>query len=491
MLLTSAPERFGSVAAGTSLAVARDAIAAAAALELDASWEGGREACARLATALAGLRACELALRGLLLAARERRAEDGEAAVAGAQSSAAAALRTGGDRMERHAAALAAEHAAVLRARSASVNAMDERLGGHTRELGAAAAALLECLYTEHRGGGDDADVDATRLRLAARLGCAVAAFDAAVTESRLSLFYSSGGGDGGGGDGGGDRGGEEASASHQAEVEASLAIHGLPQGRYLTLFCVGAFAAAVRGADTARAAAAAAAAGSRAARKPQHVAPPPPPPPPHPSPPPPPPPPPLQPSLRVRALRRIAPWGLPPDASRCVYAAKLTAAVIAASSVGLKLFGTAVWAAFAVSFIGPRDGVSKHAGGSFRTAALRLAGTVAGAFWGFFVAGECTTFCGVCSLARALDRSICPRLFSLSPRARSSPVVTVGPDNPFDPQSAATAVLLAVWVLMLGFVRASPRHTYGGMVREPNRDVHAMAIQHMYARRWRSSRRM
>ena len=335
---------------------------------------------------------------------------------------------------------------------------MDAHLEVPIREVGEASASLLEALTSPPGArGAAAAHADAVQ-SLAAAASSAAARFDAAVTAARLAMYYASG------------EVGEEA----QAEAEAALAIHGAPLGRYLGLFSVSAFASSVAAAaradagdDAARAAAAAGRRGWRLRLRggaprsrpiPRTVpmaaaadgAPPPPAKPP--------PAPPAREPLRVRVSRAAARLGLPPEPARWVYALKLTAAVCFATALASRLFGTGLWAALSVSFIGPRDGSTKHAGGSFRTAGLRLTGTVIGAMYGFFVASAWVFSCSFLRITSA--RTVL--MFSPPP-----PVVTVGPNRTFDSQSPATILLLAGWVFVVGLARASPRHTYGALVAQ------------------------
>ena len=95
------------------------------------------------------------------------------------------------------------------------------------------------------------------------------------------------------------------------------------------------------------------------------------------------------------------------------------------AALLGRALFGSIMWAAAAVAFVGPRDG--HYAGGSLHLAYLRMAGTVWGGVAGLGVVAACGG-----SMA-----------------------------------GAAPLALLAAWVLLSGLARGSPRHAYGAMVAQ------------------------
>jgi hypothetical protein len=197
------------------------------------------------------------------------------------------------------------------------------------------------------------------------------------------------------------------------ARTEAALAVYGPPLGRYCALFCLRAFAAEAAAAaaevsvvltGTPMPSAPAPAAAHSPASAPA----------PH--------------GLRARAVAFFRAWGLPPSRGRIVYALKLTASACAAAAAGAALCGSGLWATLAVAFIGPRA-PSAAAGGSFRIASLRVGGTVLGALWGYAVA------------------------------AATGGVAAAAP--------APALALLALWVLLAGFVRHSPGHAYGAVVAQ------------------------
>lgn len=86
------------------------------------------------------------------------------------------------------------------------------------------------------------------------------------------------------------------------------------------------------------------------------------------------------------------------------------------------------------MAYVGPRDG--PNAGGSFRTASLRLSGTLVGALWGY--------------AALLLGGG-------LGPGGRVDPSLNGG----------GTYWLLALGVVIAGVVRHSPTHAYGPLVAQ------------------------
>jgi hypothetical protein len=293
---------------------------------------------------------------------------------------------TSSAQVARAAAQLAAQHGAVLACAAAQVSTLDAAMAAPAAALGDAAAALVR--HTFRSSSSSSSSSDAEGVRLAAALRSAAAAFDAAVTRARVALFY--------------DRpAGRDADAA--ARTEAALAVYGPPVGRYCALFCLRAFA------DEAAAAAADMTA-AETVTMPAAM----------------PPVPRAGASAALAALLRAA--GLPPSRGRLLYALKLTASVCASAAAGAALCGSGLWAALAVTFIGPRE-ASAAAGGSFRIATLRVSGTVLGALWGYAVA------------------------------AATGGVAVSAP--------APALALLAVWVLLAGFVRHSPGHAYGAVVAQ------------------------
>jgi hypothetical protein len=69
---------------------------------------------------------------------------------------------------------------------------------------------------------------------------------------------------------------------------------------------------------------------------------------------------------------------------SRLTYAIRLTAASLLALYLGNVMVGSGLWAATAVSVMGPRESV--RGGSIFRVGLLRVTGTVVGSMWGYVV---------------------------------------------------------------------------------------------------------
>jgi len=350
------------------------------------AWETGLAARSFVVTRLELLRQVELYIRGTALALRAQREEDAH------QSEQLLHLKRAGggadgdcSEVATRAAALTAQREAILETYQAQALAMDAMLAQPAQQLAQAVCALMPSVMCEP-GSGNEA---AARRRCLAE---ALTAFDVAVTDARTALFYAP-------------RSdcGDAAKSEAQARVEAMLAISGPRVGRYLFCFCLRSLAVAVLASTEA----------AKAAHPPQQQ--------------------PQQPlplRLRLRALMRSL--SLPPDPSRWVYALKLTAAVTAAMAAGAAMSGSGLWSSLSVAFIAPRENASKHAGGSFRTAGLRLFGTIVGAIWGF----------GSYAVVATLD---------------SSQQLRTG----------IALLLLAVGVFIFGLVRHSPRHAYGAIVAQ------------------------
>ena len=108
------------------------------------------------------------------------------------------------------------------------------------------------------------------------------------------------------------------------------------------------------------------------------------------------------------------------PTPRRLLYAGRLTASILVTIKVAQALLGSSVWAATAVAYIAPREGMTN--GGSLHSAFLRVAGTTVGSLFGVIVA---VNFHG------SLDKSL----------------------------------VLGAWVFVVGFTRSSPRHAYAAVV--------------------------
>jgi hypothetical protein len=236
--------------------------------------------------------------------------------------------------------------------------------------------------------------------------------FDEALIKARTELFYSA-------------HGGEAADAASLV----ALAIYGVPTGRYLFVHALRAFAIAALGKKDTPTATSSTTTSTQAVpclvptslnvSTPTIVT----------SPilvdvtipsatlstSPPPPPPPLPPKKL---------WV--PSVTRLIYATRLTVAIAFAAALSRVIFGTGVWAATAIAFVGPRDSGSLS-GGALHAALLRVGGTIAGAVVGLGASFMLTAGAG----------------------------------------TIVTALALGVWVAFVGSVRSSPRHAYGAIVAQ------------------------
>lgn len=117
------------------------------------------------------------------------------------------------------------------------------------------------------------------------------------------------------------------------------------------------------------------------------------------------------------------------------LYVLRLIGAAAAAVAAGQALFGSGVWSAAAVAFVGPRDGA--HAGGSLHAAYLRAVGTIAGSVAGL----------AVVALVAAIGV------------AGSAESAGLGAPAPL--------AFLALYVFLAGLARGSSRHAYGVAVAQ------------------------
>ena len=378
---------------------------AGAAQLIDAAWELG--ATRELTHHVELLRRCITYVHGIAMAVDFQREEDSRLAellthvnrgmdadgfvrgAATAPEAADAAARDVGVRVR----ALTDEQVAVLQSYAEHATRMDSMLAGAVGDAVAAMQPVLEdILASSTASRRKRRDLDAAAVAAAAQrrevLRCALAALEDAVTDTRKALFYSP------------VVGAQRVEA--QARIEVSLSVQGPRMGRYLLLFCVRALGTTLLHA-----------APEQRQTPPRREA-----------------------SSPVRVSTRLKRWlasyGLPPDTGRLIYAAKLTAAVTAALAAGAAMSDTGVWSALAVAFIAPRDHADKHAGGSFRTAALRLSGTIVGSIWGY----------------------------------ASYAIVGAATLDAFR-RDAVALVLLSVGVFIFGFARYSPRHAYGAIVAQ------------------------
>jgi len=358
-------------AAAAAAAAARSRAAAEAHLP-HVWWEGGGTA---PPPRLALLRRLELGAAGQALALAAQREEDARQAELRA-ACARSGGGGGGDAVGRALEPLRAAQTALLDTYCQGAARMDGMLAGPAARLAAAAAAALRAPA-------------AAAAAAAEALHEQLADFDGAVTVARRELFYA---------DAAAGRA-EGPSAEAQARLEAVLSAHGPRTGRYLAVFCLrdAAWALLEEGA------------GGPAPAEPAA--------------------PPRGPAALLRQL------GLPPSAARWTYALKLVVACVAALATGRAMCGSGLWSALSVSFIGPREHSTLHSGGSFHTASLRLAGTVAGALYGFFVY----------AFVDAL------------------PAVAGGEQG----RTGLAMLLLAAGVFFLGLLRHSPRHAYGVIVAQ------------------------
>ena len=391
---------------------------AGAGLLLEVAWECGPARA--LGRHVALLRQCDVFAHGMSMAVDAQREEDAHQAellthVHRAKSGVIVdgGSRAGGDDVGSRVRSLTDEQVAVLQSYSEQAETMDTMLAGVCAGLARALGDVLEDILDLDVGRGSTAwrrwrpwaaqpqgdDCTDGRVQRREVLRQALVAFDQAVTDVRKALFYAP------------VEGPQRAEA--QARIEVSLAVLGPRTGRYLLLFCLRAMATHVLSAAAAPAVPpssappAMPASPSPAARSPRRWG---------------------------RAVRgMLASYGLPPDVPRMIYVLKLTGAVTAALAAGTAIDGSGVWSALSVAFIAPRDHADKHAGGSFRTAALRLSGTIVGSIWGFMAYSVAASAHSVSRLQREL----------------------------------IALVLLAVGVFVFGLARFSPRHAYGAIVAQ------------------------
>jgi hypothetical protein len=387
---------------------------AGAGLLLEVAWECGPAS--GLGRHVGLLRQCLVFAHGMSMAVDAQRKEDAHQAEllthvhrakssvldGGAPASSGAADGDVGSRVR----SLTDEQVAVLQSYNEQAETMDTMLAGVCASLARCLGAVLDDLL-EAKGRdsawlrwrpwaaqtqGDDCAADGREQRREA-LRQALVAFDQAVTDVRKALFYAP------------VEGAQRAEA--QARIEVSLAVLGPRTGRYLLLFCLRAMATHVLTAASPPGVPPASPAPVAETRSPRRWG---------------------------RALKRVlASYGLPPDVPRIIYVLKLTGAVTAALAAGTAIDGSGVWSALSVAFIAPRDHADKHAGGSFRTAALRLSGTIVGSIWGF------------------MAYSVAASAHNVSPLQRQ----------------LVALVLLAVGVFVFGLARFSPRHAYGAIVAQ------------------------
>ena len=389
---------------------------AGAGLLLEVAWECGPAAA--LGRHVSLLRQCDVFARGMSMAVDAQRKEDAHQAellthVHRAMSSvvgggAPASNASGDGDVGSRVRSLTDEQVAVLQSYSEQAETMDTMLADVCACLARCVGAVLDDLLEDNGDSlwrrwrpravqtqGDDCADGRAQRREALRQ--ALIAFDRAVTDVRKALFYAP------------VEGAQRAEA--QARIEVSLAVLGPRTGRYLLLFCLRAMATHVL---TAASPPVVPSGGAPPAPAPATEA--------------------RSPRRWGRAARRVlASYGLPPDVPRMIYVLKLTGAVTAALAAGTAIDGSGVWSALSVAFIAPRDHADKHAGGSFRTAALRLSGTIVGSIWGF------------------MAYSVAASAHSVSPLQRQ----------------LVALVLLAVGVFVFGLARFSPRHAYGAIVAQ------------------------
>ena len=479
----AALQRFNKASCGATAAASRAAAAYAASTAIrsssasladDVSWEESLACCYEervfglccsrnhlmiAATAASALDALQLAVEGMMAAAAAREVGDGRlqalhAAAAALAPSLATSSSAGSDIDGTGATdGILASHAAVIAAALANAALFDNTTALPASRLLDASCDALAC--GTDQGSSDDSDSTSSARTRHAKLALALADFDASVIDARIALFYTqpeSTDAD--------DRSSCQSlcgvasskcvgvvnavsasdekvpsaaraldargEAINMSFTDVALLLHGLPAGRYLFVWAVRAFALAVDGSLASDAVDTLRSSSDTSVHVRASPAPPP----------------------RTRVAFGIvcstfmgaimshlachnvlcSRCSLQLTLSRALYAARLTLAVAAAGALGIALFGSGVWPAAAVAFVGPRGGA--HAGGSLHAAFLRAVGTIAGSCAGLAIA----------ALAGG------------------------GRDGLAAPLPLA---LLAMWVVLAGLARGSTRHAYGVAVAQ------------------------